>query len=200
MRISEDTPSRLKLRDRTLWISGVCFAAAAILIACFAYDHDQSEQLIPAVLSLIFGLAFLHATDVTFDKVERICVIRRFDVLRLTRTRLAFADIADVRVEIAPMQDDADALSCRLSLVTASAVVPLTASYEPNQKRYNAMRDAVLEAVFGDRPRPGAVDPVRMLVKQGRIIDAVAILRMREGLDLTTASARVDELRKALDA
>jgi hypothetical protein len=39
-----------------------------------------------------------------------------------------------------------------------------------------------------------------MLVKQGRIIDAVAILRVRDGLDLTTASARVDELRKAPDA
>jgi hypothetical protein len=77
MRISENTPSRLRLRDRTLWISGICFAAAAILIARFAFDPDQSEQLIPAALSLIFGLAFLHATDVTFDKVERICAIRR---------------------------------------------------------------------------------------------------------------------------
>jgi hypothetical protein len=200
MRISENTPSRLKLRDRTLWISGICFAAAAILIARFAFDHDQPEQLIPAALSLIFGLAFLHATDVTFDKVQRICTIRRFDVLRVTRTHLAFSDITDVRVEIAPMPDEAAVLSCRLSLVTASAVLPLTASYEPDQARYHAMRDAVLDAVFGDSPRPAPLDPVRMLVKQGRIIDAVAILRMREGLDLTTASARVDELRKALDA
>jgi hypothetical protein len=200
MRISENTPSRLKLRDRTLWISGICFAAAAILIARFAFDRDQPEQLIPAALSLFFGLAFLRATDVTFDKVQRICAIRRFDVLRLTRTSLAFADITDVRVEIAPMQDTEDVLSCRLSLVTASAILPLTAGYEPDQKRYDAMRDTVLDAVFGDGPRPAPLDPVRMLVKEGRIIDAVAILRMREGLDLTTASARVDELRKALNA
>jgi hypothetical protein len=98
------------------------------------------------------------------------------------------------------MQDEADALSCRLSLVTASAIVPLTVGYEPDQKRYNTMRDAVLEAVIGDGPAPAALDPVRMLVQQGRIVDAVAILRMREGLDLTTASTRVDELRRALDA
>jgi hypothetical protein len=200
MRISENTPLRLRLRDRTLWISGICFAAAAILVARVAFDYDQSDQLIPAALSLIFGLAFLRATDVTFDRVARICAIRRFDVLRLTRTRLAFADIVDVRVEIAPMQDEADALSCRLSLVTASAIVPLTVGYEPDQKRYNTMRDAVLEAVIGDGPAPAALDPVRMLVQQGRIVDAVAILRMREGLDLTTASTRVDELRRALDA
>jgi hypothetical protein len=142
----------------------------------------------------------LRATDVTFDKIDRICAIRRFDVLRVTRTRLAFADITDIRVEIAPMPDDGATISCRLSLVTASAVVPLTASYAPDQPRYNAMRDTVLEAVFEDRPRPAALDPVRMLVKEGRIIDAVTILRVRDGLDLTTASARVDELRKAPDA
>jgi hypothetical protein len=38
-----------------------------------------------------------------------------------------------------------------------------------------------------------------MLAKAGRIIDAVAMLRARDGLDLTTASKRVDELRKAQD-
>jgi hypothetical protein len=37
-------------------------------------------------------------------------------------------------------------------------------------------------------------------VKEGRIIDAVAVLRMRGGLDLTTASARVDELRNVPDS
>jgi hypothetical protein len=200
MRITENTPSHLRLRDRTLWISAVCFAAAAILAVRFAFDRGQSEELIPAVLSLLFGLAFLRATDVTFDKIRRICTMRRFDVLRVSRTRLAFADIVDARVEIAQMPDNTAVLSCRLSLVTASAKIPLTASYEPDQKRYNAMRDTVLEAVFGDRQRPAALDPVRMLVKEGRIIDAVAVLRMRDGLDLTTASARVDELRNAPDS
>lgn len=200
MRIPENTPSRLRLRDRTLWISLVCFAGAAAIVVRVAVDRDPSEQLIPAALIVVFGLAFLRATDVTFDKVGRICAIRRFDVLRVKRTQIAFADIVDVRVEIEPMPDNPASISCRLSLVTASAVIPLTASYEPDQDRYNAMRDAVLEVVFKDRRKPAARDPVRMLVKEGRMIDAVAILRIRDGLDLTTASARVDELRKAPDA
>jgi hypothetical protein len=200
MRISENTSSRLTLRDRTLWISAVCFAAAAVIVGRVAFDFDQPDQLIPAALCVLFGLPFLRATDVTFDKINRICAIRRFDVLRMTHMQLAFTDIADVRVEIAPMPDDGATISCRLSLVTASAVVPLTASYAPDQPRYNAMRDTVLEAVFKDGPRPAAVDPVRMLVKEGRIIDAVTILRVRDGLDLTTASMRVDALRKAPDA
>jgi hypothetical protein len=200
MRITENTSSRLTLRDRTLWISAVCFAGASAILARVAFNYDQPDGLIPAAVCVLFGLPFLRATDVTFDKIDRICAIRRFDVLQMKRTRLAFADITDVRVEIAPMPDDGASISCRLSVVTASAVVPLTASYAPDQPRYNAMRDTVLEAVFEDRPRPAALDPVRMLVKEGRIIDAVTILRVRDGLDLTSASARVDELRKAPDA
>jgi hypothetical protein len=200
MRITENTPSYLKLRDRTLWISVLCFGIAAIFIARIACVPDEPGVLIPGVGFLVFGFAFLRATDVTFDKIERICAIRRFDVVRLARTRLAFEDIVDVRVETEPMPDDARVPSCRLSLATASAMVPLTASYQPDQERFNIMRDTVLDAVLGDRPRPAAVDPVRALVKQGRIIDAVAILRKRDGLDLTTAKARVDELRNAPDS
>jgi hypothetical protein len=199
MRILENTPSHLKLRDRTLWISLVCFGAAAIIFARVVFDLDQPGQLIPAAVSLLFGLAFLRATDVTFDKIGRICDIWRFDVLRVMRLRVAFEDIRDVRVEICPSPSDSRD-SWRLSLVTASAVVPLTISYKPDQVRHDAMRDTMIEAVFRDRPKPAQVDPVRMLVREGRIMDAVAMLRIRDGIDLTTASARIDELRNAPDS
>ena len=137
MRISENTPSRLTLRDRTLWISVPCFGLAGIFIVRLA---DQPSLLVPAALFLMFGLAFLHATDVTFNKIDRTCAIRRLDVLRLTHIRLAFEDIIDVRVEIAPFPDDERVPSCRLSLVTASAIVPLTASYQPNHESFDVMR------------------------------------------------------------
>jgi hypothetical protein len=198
MRISENPPSRLTLRDRTLWISVLCFGLAGIFIVRLAFVPDQPSLLVPAALFLMFGLAFLRANDVTFNKIEQICAIRRLDVVRLTHIRLAFENI--IRVEIAPFPDDERVPSRRLSLATASAIVPLTASYQPDQERFNVMRDTVLEVVLGNHPRPAIVDPVRVLVKEGRIIDAMAILRKRYGSDLTTASAQVDELRNAADA
>jgi hypothetical protein len=44
MRIAENTPSRLVLRDRTLWISAVCFTAAAALVGRVAFDLDGAGQ------------------------------------------------------------------------------------------------------------------------------------------------------------
>jgi hypothetical protein len=199
VRISEQTPDHLRLTDRTLWLSAVCFGAMAILVAGAICDREP-RLLISAGLFLVFALAFLRATDVTFDKIGRTCSIRRLDVQRVTRTHLGFDDILDARVEIEPMPDNPAIPSCRLSLVTKSTTVPLTAAYEPSQERYDAMRDAVLDAVFTKKTRPAAVDPVHMLVKDGRILDAVSMLRVREGIDLKTATARVKELQKAPDA
>jgi len=198
MRIAENSPSRLRLRDHTLSTSVVCLGSAVIL-AGTAWRTDQPRMLMTAALSLVVALAFLHATDVTFDKARQVCNIRRLKVFRLTRMRLAFADILDARVELAPVEEAA-ALSCRLSLVTTSGLVPLSAAYEPDEMRYEAMREAVLDTVIANGPRPPAVDPVRMLVAERRITDAITVLRRRENLSLTTALTRVNALRDELGA
>jgi hypothetical protein len=117
MRISKDTPSHLRLRDQTLWLSAICIGAAALLVFGVVRDHEP-RLLISAGAFVIFALAFFRATDVTFDKIARTCLIRRLDVLRLTRTQLGFDDIMDARIETEPMPDAPAAPSCRLSLVT----------------------------------------------------------------------------------
>ena len=98
MRIVENTPERLVLRDRTWWISVICFGAAAVLLIRFA-PADRGA-LVGAVLFVVFGLAFLRGTDLVFDKVQTLCTLRRLDVLRIKRLRFAFEDIRDFRVEV----------------------------------------------------------------------------------------------------
>jgi hypothetical protein len=199
MRITENTSARLTLRDRTLWISVVCFSAAGFEVASFAAHGGLLSELVTATVAVAFGLAFLRATDVTFDKARRTCAVRRFDIIRAMRQQLAFHDIKDIRIDVCP-GTDSDGISCRLSLVTASDVVPLTAGYEPELSRHNAMRDTLLEVLFGDGPRPAPVDPVLDLVEQGNIIDAIEVLRRRDGLSLTAARTRIDEIRDMPDA
>ena len=195
MRIVEDTATHLRMRDRTLWISILCFGMAALQIIFVAIGRDEPSHLLLAVVEVAFGLAFFRATDVTFDKIGRTCGIRRFDVVRVMRARLAFDDIRDIKVEVSPSGDTSEAPSCRLSVVTASAAIPLTISYEPDWARCNGMRDTLLNTVFAADARPPATDPVRDLAVAGRVIEAVALLRTREKLDLTTARMRVEQLR-----
>lgn len=182
------------LRDRTLWISAICFAAALFLVFRVVAYHDPMPLAISALLLTAFGLVFLGATDVVFDKQAQICRLRRLSALGIVRAAYRFPEITDVKVEIAPMYERSRATMCRLALVTAAGATPLTRSYEPSLERYNAMRDAVVQALGTDLPLSAQLDPVRELVKQGRTIDAITLLQKQEKLGLTEAHDRVAAL------
>jgi hypothetical protein len=172
MRISENSSSYLRLRDQTLWIAAVCFCAAVLIGAFGIVAHDYRSRFAGFGLFLCFGLLALRATDATFDKVRRTCDVRRLDVVRLERTRLTFREIVDVRLEIGPPQADAST-TCRLSLVTPFAVLPLTAGFEPDLAGYNAMRRSILDVVFSD----AVTDPSEAMTD--RTTDAAAAVRIQ---------------------
>jgi len=195
MRIKSNTPSQLVLRDRTLWISAVCFAAALFMVYRVLAYHDSHNLYFSALFLGVFGLVFFGATDVIFDKRAQMCQVRRLSARGLLRAAYRFPDITDVKVEIAPSSGHSSATMCRLALVTAAGSTPLTASYEPTLERYNAMRDAIVLTLATDLPLSAELDPVQDLVKQGRTIDAVALLRKREKLSLTEAHNRVARLK-----
>lgn len=196
MRIVENSSSRLVLKDQTYWITIVCFAAALFGAGYFALHRDDLRELIPAVLFAAFGLAFLHSTDVVFDKIDRRCLVRRRDVTRLTRTELLFHDISDIKVDVSALGSKGD-VSCRLALQTASGAMPLTASFEPGLQRFTAMRDVIVGVVFASGRQPPPSDPARDLARAGRLVESVAVLRQRDGLNLTDAMDRARAMRDA---
>jgi hypothetical protein len=195
MRIVENTPARLVLRNRTLWLSWGLFGLAAVLMVPVV-SHPNPQEFLVAALCAACGAVFLRATDVTFDRARRTCALRRLDIWRVMRVDLSFDDILDVQIDT--LTDEDRPPTCRLSLVTTSGTVPLTASYQPTLERFTQMRQAAIDAVFADRTQPAAEDPVVRLVRAGRTIDAIALLRQRDGLDLASAHSRVHALRERL--
>ena len=198
--VKTPTPSELVLRDRTLWISGVCFAAALFILYRVVAEHDPAALAISALFLVAFGLVFFGATDIVFDRTAQVCRLRRISALGVLRASYRFPDIRDVRVEIEPSLGHSATAMCRLALVTADGTTPLTRSYEPSLPRYNAMRDAIVLALAADLPLSAEIDPVRDLVKQGRKIDAIALLRRRDKLGLTEAHERVARFEREVAA
>ena len=197
MRIKASTTSELVLRDRTLWISVLCFAAVLFMVYRVLVQHDSQNLYISALMLAVFGCVFLGAADVVFDKRKQICALRLISSFRITRASLRFRDILDVKVEIAPANGSSNTTMCRLALVTAAGTIPLTRSYEPTLERYNAMRDAVVLTLAADLPLSAEIDPVQDLVNQGRTVDAIRLLENRDKLSLTEAHNRVVALKAA---
>lgn len=195
MRIVENSDAVLRLRDRTLWLSFVFFGAALFVMVEFFFGHGDHRAAFPAGFFTLFGVVFLRSTDAVFDKKARVCRLQKLSIWRVKRRQFGFDDIADVRLDVGPTSGTSQVPTCRLELIVGSEVVPLTDAYEGGQKRQEAMRSEILDMLFKPRARPGEADPVRTLVEQGRLVDAVRILRMRDGLDLAEATARVAEMK-----
>lgn len=195
MRIVENSSSRLVLRDRTLWLSVVFFGVAIFMMAVFFFGQGGDRRIAyPAGLFALFGVAFLRSTDAVFDKQARVCRLSQLNMVRVKRREIAFDDINDIEIDTGPTSPSSQVPTYRLNLMTASGTVPMTVAYEADLKRQEAMRSAILQAVAGGGPQPEGTDVVRMMVKQGRLIDAVRLIRERDGLDLATAQQRVMEM------
>lgn len=194
MRIVEDTPARLRLSDSSLWVTFVCFAASAVLIGAFALK--DLRVLMPAALFAIFGVAFARSTEAVFDNGRKVASLKRLDMFRRTCRELAYSDIRNVAIDsmMGGSTATANVVMYRLKLETTEGDVPLTATYEAGETRYDAMRERISAVVLGQAAAP-LQDPVEDLARSGRTIEAIAALRARENLSLAEARDRVDAIR-----
>lgn len=189
MRIAEDSPQRLVLRDRTLWIGVLLVFAAAFLVYMSLRQAHPAGMWVGAGLFVLFGLAFFSASDVVFDRSTGEVTLTRLVLWRRSQRVLRFSEIKGVEIQESPGER---VPTCRLALVTAERSFPLTTVYDRGRKDYEAMRAAVLRAM--GHAGESAPDPLESLVRQGRIVEAVELLRRRESLDLVTARERVREM------
>ena len=197
MRISEDSAQRLVVQDQSTWITALCFIAAAFILIVPVIAGEGFVNIWLALLLVGFGLAFLRSSTAEFDKATQVCTFSKRTVIKRSRIRIPFSDIRDVKLEVEPLNSSAQQPNYQLSLATPSGMIPLSDAYEPNQDRQDQIRKAILEAVGRQELLEHQADPVRALVEQGRIVDAVALLRKRDHLDLTTARQRVAEMQNA---
>lgn len=153
MRIVENTPARLVLQDGRRWAGALIAAAMGLVILGeAAYRVPLRDQWVLLLLAGL-ALALFRTSQATFDKTRRTCAVRRFALSGWRRWNLAFDDILDVRVEPSRRAGGISAMSSRLCLVTADALVPLTLSDEPGPERHRIMRDDILEALSpGEQP------------------------------------------------
>ncbi|HLI66254.1 MAG TPA: hypothetical protein VKU90_07795 [Caulobacteraceae bacterium] len=199
MRIVEDTPQRVVLRDRTLWITWVCFGAAAFIAVQGAAHQMGTRAIFPAVIFFLFGAFFLRSTDALFDKAAHVLTLRRRNILAVTRNEIPFDQIQDIKVE--PFVGSHGRPSCRLVLSLADGPLPLTASFEGDEERYAAVRETLADIVFAGRARPAATPLAEVAAQSGRPVDAAFLMSRRDGVDFGVALDRAEAIaRDAKDA
>jgi hypothetical protein len=185
---------------RRLSIACAIGALALLLLAAWTWARPPAEDAGDRLWGSIGGAATLLAcasaafesSRFAFDPRTSSIAWRRRTVLGRRAGRLTFADVRAVLAEV-PIGDDGIPSRRPCLLLADGRTLAMAIAYVPD---HGDACVSLVERVRAVLAAGGAapVDEVVALAGSGRRLDAVRILREREGLSLTEARRRLDEL------
>jgi hypothetical protein len=188
--------------DSSLWTKWL-IGATLVLLGTAAYDYFIGARGDDRMIGLLGGAA---TTALSALVMLEQCAFRVDPRTRLIeweqrwgfRRRAGVTPFAEVRHVSAerPIGDNG-VPSRRVVLHLADgSLLPVTVGYRPDGDQKISSAAEQLRRVLGQQPTPSAEESARVLIEQGRTIDAVEIFVEREGLSLTEAKKRVDQIRR----
>jgi hypothetical protein len=200
MEARQDATGTLQLTyDSSLWTKWLV-AATLALIATAGYDYflgtRGDERLIGllagAATTAITALVMLEQSRFRVDPCSRLIEWQQRWGFRQRGGVIPFADVRHVSVE-RPI-GDSGVPSRRIVLhLAGESLLPVTVGYRPDNGDQIVKAADLLRSVLG-QPAPGAEESARVLVQQGRTVDAIKLLVEEEGLSLADAKARLDRI------
>lgn len=182
----------------TKWLIG----ATLVLLGTAAYDYFIGTRGDERMIGLLAGaatcaitaLVMLEQVNFRVDPQSRLIEWQQRWGFRQRAGVTPFADVRHVSVE-QPI-GDTGVPSRRVCLHLADgSLLPITVGYQSDGDEQISKAAEKLRAVLGQRP-PTPAESVRILIAQGRTVEAIKILVEREGLSLSEAKDRVDQIRR----
>lgn len=203
--MSIDTPPDGSLRIREhFWLARSGLLAFTGLVATgVAYAwlggveifHPAWGWLIGAATSLGFAALF-EDVDMEFNRPERRVRWQKRRMFSKKSGDIPMEAVQDITLGIAGVDDSSRWPRYRLVMVTNEATVPLSNMHTTDKSELEQTAKTLL-AVLQRTPTGDIVDrSLNAAVAQGRTLEAVHWLRLRDGLDLTRARKVIDEMRR----
>ncbi|HEY6489792.1 MAG: hypothetical protein WCC26_08725 [Terracidiphilus sp.] len=205
MHIASQSPQELVVLDSSRWISGLCAGAGALVIILAAQKHEP-KGFLGAAFFLLFAVLADRRTLFTFDALQRVVRWTGHRFLKAESGAIPFAHITGIAVEAMSAGDGGT--TYRLALLTAEGSTPMAYAYS-GIGNLRSIRETILSFMQPDaslRPTPESSAALaddaslRSLLRQGRKIDAVSLLRSSESLSLTQAMQRVEAVDAEIKA
>jgi hypothetical protein len=204
MKIVRQTRDELVIQDSGLVLCAILGVVGFPMLAAGILPGRHAD-LFGAGFFLICAAICLRKTAFTFDAARRQVRWNGRRLFKVSSGEIPFGTIKDIGIEAISGEKGP---TYRLSVLTSSGPVPMAYTYGGNRKKYESQRDAILEFIQpGNRiasslPQGGTAAmneaSIRSLLLQGRKIDAVALVRSSEKLDLMRAMRRVEEIDRTI--
>jgi len=199
----EDADGSLVLTyDSSLWTKWL-IGATLVLIGTAAYDYfigaRGDERLIGllagAATTALSALVMLEQSTFRVDPRSRLIEWEQRWGFRRRAGITPFADIKHVSAE-RPI-GDSGVPSRRVCLHLADgSLLPVTVGYRTDADQKITKAAEALRTALGQDAVPSPAESARVMIEQGRTVEAIKILVEREGLSLADAKHRVDQIRR----
>jgi len=207
MHITRKTNQELVILDSSIWISVFLLCASAFVTYRLILENNQRGLLLDGIF-LLFIVFFWRKEVVVFDGARQQATWTRRRLFKVATGSIPFSDINGIGIETT---SSGNAPTYRLSIITSLGSIPMSDSYAGGQQKYEKLRQEILDFLkldpseaqtLSSTPNSGIDDEasVRSLLKQGRRIDAIQLVRSTQKLSLTEATQRVAALYEQIDA
>jgi len=201
MKLEESADGTITVSYDGRSLTRVMLVVATLFLGVAGYDVFLGARgtdrllglLASAVTCLLVAVAFLETACFQFGRAVKTVTWRRRWGLRERSGSIAFANIRAVLVE-RPIGDDGTP-SRRIALKTTDGtIVPITVGYRPDPEGSIVDIAGRIRALLGHDAAQTHQSHVEALVADGKLVEAIRVLREEEQLSLVEAKRRVDAL------
>jgi len=208
MNVEEASDGTLRVTYDGRGLTRFMLVATALFAGVAIYDVFVGTRgtdrlvglLASAATCLVVAIVFFETAHFEFSRVTHLVTWSRRWGFRQRSGTLPFSEIQSVAVE-RPIGDEGTP-SRRITLkMRDGTIVPLTVGYRPDADEAIVKIADRIHALLGpkeERPAPDQryLVEVSTLVAAGKMIEAIKVLREAEGISLTDAKQRVDEIKR----
>jgi hypothetical protein len=196
MRVTRHTATELVLEDSCIWIAGVLAIVSLPFFYAGVLADSKTGYYATGALFLLLALPATRKSRFVFDARERVVRWRNFLIFRTSVGNLAFDDIRGIEIE--SFSSEGNSFTYRLTILTSDKPVPLSSAYRPGKEKHTNLKKTIatfLNLEIGSQESTMDVDPsVVELVRAGRKVAAIELLRSMKKMSLLDAKRIVDEI------
>jgi hypothetical protein len=202
MHITRKTNTELALVDSSIWISVILLCAGAP-VGYTSITHGRLSGLWVAGFFVLCAFLFWRKEVVVFDAGRQQVAWWRRRAFKAASGTVPFSEITGIGME-ASMAGEHGTLTYRLTILTSDTPVPMSDVYAGNRAHYEALKAEISQFLHVDNVEmsPCGVDEnsIQSLLKQGRKVDAIELVRVSQKIGLTEAVNLVNEIDEKMKA
>ena len=202
MHITRKTNTELAFVDSSIWVSVLLLCAGAATVYASVMQGKLNGLWVAALFEL-FAFLFWRKEVVVFDAGRQQVTWWRRRAFKAASGMVPFTEIKGIGME-ANAAGEQGTLTYRLTILTDGKPVPMADVYSANRAHYEALKAEILQFLHMDIAAASTAESaddnsIQSLLKQGRKVDAIALVRASQHIGLTEAVDivnRIDEKMK----